>query len=115
MPYTFDNVLDHDLITVLERDDCLGNFVIRLGDLETPITIKFCRLISSEETIFEVSHAIHTPVQIDAYWTSRPSANSPAYALHRAVNGLTSYYQDAVNAGHEPCEDWLVQATTYRT
>ncbi len=110
MPYTFDNVLDQDLITVLERDDDLGRFVIRLGDLKTHITIRLCRFMSSEKTTFEVSHVIHTPRQVDAYRTSLPCADDPAHALNRAVSGLTSYYQDAVNEGYKPCEDWLVEA-----
>ena len=96
MPYTFDNVLDQDLITVLERDDDLGRFVIQLGGLKTPITIRLCRLMSSEETTFEVSHVIHTPTQADA--------------LNNAVFGLTSCYRGAVNTGYRPCEDWLVEA-----
>ena len=109
MPYTFDNVLDHDVITVLERDDDLGRFVIRLRDIETPITIRLCRFMSSEKTTFEVSHVIHTPTQPDAYWTSRPIADCPADALNQAVFGLTFSYQGAVNAGHRLCEDWLVE------
>lgn len=110
MSYTFDNVLDQDLITVIKRDDDLGRFVIRLGDLKTRITIRLCRFMSSEKTTFEVSHVIHTPTQVDAYRTSLPIAGDPAHALDRAVSGLTSYYKDAVNAGYEPCEGWLVEA-----
>ena len=110
MPYTFDNVLDQDLITVIERDDDLGRFVIWLGDLRTPITISLCRLVGSEETTFEVSHVIHTPTQADAYQTSLPIADYPASALNRVIFGLTSFYRGAVDAGHIPCEDWLVEA-----
>ena len=110
MSYTFDNVLAHDLITVIDRNDDIGWFVIQLRGINTHITIKLCRFMRSEETTFEVSHVIHTPTQMDAYHTSKPLADDPASALQRAVFGLTSFYQSAVNAGHKPCEDWLVEA-----
>ena len=108
MTYTFDAALDDELVTVIERSDEMGVFQIRVGTLETLVTIRLCRYMTSEHTRFEVSHAIKTPLQIGPYRTSVPSDDSPGSALHRAIDGLTRWYRDAVKMGHEPREDWLV-------
>jgi hypothetical protein len=56
-----------------------------------------------------MSHVIHTPLQMDAYRTSLPFSDHWVSALHEAVSGLTMYYEQAVAAGHEPHESWLVK------
>ena len=81
---------------------------ILLGSLRTPITIDIHPFGDYWE--FKVSHAIHTPVQIAPYWTSRPFDDSPSAALRRAVAGLESYYLQAKRLGYEPSEGWLVAA-----
>ena len=108
MKYTFGEVLDNKLIEVIERNDQLGVFVVRVGGLETPITIKLCRFMNSEETKFTLSHVINTPSQIGPYRTSSPYGNYPGEALHLAINGLTRYFKEAKDEGHTPSEDWLV-------
>src|ERR1700730_6270647 len=73
------------------------------------VTIDLGRVMDSDETKFRVSHAIKTPMQIAPYRTSIPVADYPAYALHKAITGLTDYYRDAVKNGHKPSEQWLVK------
>ena len=109
MDYTFDSVLQDDVVTVVTRDDEKGTFVICIGVLKTHVTIELGRYMVSDETKFQVSHVIMTPVQIGPYHTSLPFADSPVSALNRAVGGLTSFYRQAVEEGHEPSEDWLVR------
>ena len=107
MPFTIDDTLNDSLITVVDRHDEMGSFAIRIGVLQTDIFIELGRFQTSETTKFRVSHAIHTPVQLDAYRTSCPFSDYWAYALHQAVTGLTEYYKQAVAAGHTPSEAWL--------
>jgi len=94
-------------VTVVDRHDEMGSFAIRVGSLKTEVFIELGRFQTSETTKFRVSHAIHTPIQQEAYRTSRPFADYWAYALHLAISGLTDYYKQAVAAGHTPSEDWL--------
>ncbi len=108
MAYTFDDVLDDELVTVVERNDEMGEFVVRIGNLETPVSIELGRFMTSERTKFRLSHVIKTPMPAGPYRTSLPFGDDPGYALHRAIDGRTSYYRQAVEKGHEPSEDWLV-------
>ncbi len=109
MPYTFDSALDDELITVLSRSDEMGEFEVRVDILETPVAIELGRFMTSDHTMFRVSHAIHTPSQAGPYRTSTPHGGYPAYALHKAVSGLPLYYKNAVKDGHVPSESWLVE------
>ena len=109
MPFTIDDILSDPLVTVIERDDEMGNFALKIGSLQTVIFISLGRARTSQTTKFNLSHAIHTTVQIGAYRTSIPFADYWEYALQKAVSGLTSYYKQAVTAGHTPNEDWLVK------
>ena len=61
------------------------------------------------DTEFRLSHAIKTPLQFGPYRTSCPIGGDPAYALNLAVMGLINYYREAVDDGHTPSEDWLVE------
>ncbi|WP_234732397.1 hypothetical protein [Acidocella facilis] len=107
MAYTIDSILNDPLITVIARDDEMGSFAIKIGTLKTIITIELGRYHTTETTKFKLSHAIHTPEQAGPYITSNPSGDYWEYALHRAINGLISYYKSAVNAGCQPKESWL--------
>ena len=109
MMHIFDRALEDPLITVVNRVDEMGIFEITIGELETIVTIELGRYMNSDTTKFAVSHAIKTPSQATPYRTSTPFDDSPAGALHRAIEGLTIYYSDAVMEGHEPNENWLVE------
>ena len=109
MAWTFDEALADDLVTVVTRDDSAGTFELRIGELETVITVELGRFMDSEHTKFRRSHAIKTPLQIGPYLPSRDFDDYPAYALHRAVASITDYFREAVGKGHAPTEEWLVR------
>jgi hypothetical protein len=109
MPYTLDSALDDDLITVVNRNDSMGLYEVRIGTLKKIVSIELGRFLDSEWTKFDISHAIKTPALMSPYRTSRPFADYPAYALHQAISGLTQYYRQAVENGDKPDENWLVK------
>ncbi len=113
MTWTFDSALNDDDITVIERDDSHGDYAIKVGDLETTVTIELRRPLTGNRVEFRTSHAIKTPLQASPYWTSRPFDDDAPYALHRAIDGLTSYYRQAVEGGHAPSNNWLCKRGTY--
>lgn len=108
MPYTLENVLRDDTITVIERDDDRGLYKFRLGELTPVVTIILYRSLISEETRYERSHAIKTPLQAGPYHQSRLFWDDPAYALHQAIDSITQHYKDAVSEGYTPLDSWLV-------
>lgn len=108
MKEKLDQALNHEHVNVLRRDDESGIYIINLGVLGEPITIKLTPDRDGIHTAFDLSHAIHTPVQATPYRTSRPFDDDHAYALSRAISGLTMYYDMAIEAGHQPSEEWLV-------
>lgn len=107
-PSPVDAILAALPIEIVEREHD-RYFVILLGNLRTPITIKLSP--SGDYWSFWVSHAIKTPLQIGPYWTSRPFDESQQQALWRAITGLSSYYEQAISRGYTPAEDWLVPET----
>lgn len=109
MLYTINEILSNPLLEVLDRHDDMGSFAIRLGELQTIVCIELGRYRRSDTTKFLTSHAIHTPVQIAPYHTSLPFGDTWEDALDRAVSGLTTYYEDAIKAGHKPVDAWLVK------
>jgi hypothetical protein len=113
MGWTIDKALADDLITVLDRNETAGEFTVRVGNLETPVTIYLRRMLGSEDVEFIVSHAIKTPAQMDPYRTSRTIEDDAPYALHRAISGITDWYRQGVRAGHTPSEQWLVRNEGY--
>jgi hypothetical protein len=109
MAYTIDQILSEPGITVIERNDGIGEYAIRIGELTTTVIIQLRWTMDRKFVEFTQSHAIKTPTQAGPYRGSRPFDDDPAYALHRAVSGITDYYNEAVRAGHVPREDWLVE------
>ena len=84
-------MLGTGLVEVIERNDELGVFVVRIGSLEMSVTIELGRFMNSERTKFALSYVIKTPLQARPYRTSRPFDDDPGYALHRAIDGLTRW------------------------
>lgn len=109
MPYTLDTALDDELVTVLDRNDDIGIYAIKIATLNTIIYIELGRLLTNDRVKFRASHSIYTPMQGGPYRTSRWIEDDAGYALHRAIDGLTSYYRQAVEKGHTPKESWLVK------
>ena len=99
-----ENVLRNEWISVIHSNG-KDHFVIFLGSISTPITIKL--FPRGDEVWFDVSHAIKTPLQAGPYWTSRPYEEGAGPALRRAVSGLVDYYREATARGFEPNASWL--------
>ncbi len=57
---------------------------------------------------FEQSHHIRTPVQDAAHVPAVHHHPGPHIALSRAVESITTYYEDAVGQGHAPSRAWFV-------
>lgn len=108
MAWTIESALDDPDIEVVDHTENV--WTVRVGALRTPVRISLQK--RKDGTVWwDQSHAMHTPTQIGPYWTSRPFDIGPdayPYALHRAVSGLADYYREAIKAGHQPEEKWLV-------
>ncbi|WPZ30778.1 hypothetical protein T8A63_07385 [Sulfitobacter sp. OXR-159] len=107
--WDIEDALDDDLITIVHRDDDLGVYEFRVGELQAIVTVQVSRLPTSERAIYYRSHAIHTPIQATPYHQSRSTWDDVPYALHQAISSITDYYSDATRAGHAPEEAWLVR------
>lgn len=108
---SIDDLLRNDLIHVDERDDEAGHYVFRIGQLQTPITL-LVRKPYRGRVVYEISHAIKTPLQGMPYLTSHPQAETRQWALWRALEGVIGHYREAVREGHKPDESWLVPTQT---
>ena len=93
----------------MTRYDEWGTFEIQIGGLETIISIELGRHMDSDATKVSVTHAIHTPTQLGPYRPGRPYWDDPEEALSQTISSFTDYYDQAVSAGHEPKESWLVR------
>jgi hypothetical protein len=108
MAWTIDTALEDKLINNVIRNDKIGTYEFRVGVLNTTVTVEVYRLPNGDEAVYRRSHDIHTPGQLGPYRQSRPYWDNVPYALHQAIDSLTSYYRNAVNAGYTPDESWLV-------
>lgn len=104
---TVDEALNHNLVTVIQRNHQAGFYRITLGTLATEVFIRLKPKGGSGQTAFERSHDIKTPLQIGPYRTSISLYDTPGDAMRRAITGLTDHYEHAVKAGHSPEESWL--------
>lgn len=81
----------------------------RLNGIATVIEIRL-QDMNNGYTRFIRSHAIHAPGQLGPYWPGRDFDDDPAYAMHRAIDSIVSYYKSAVRNGHTPSASWLVES-----
>jgi hypothetical protein len=58
---------------------------------------------------FDVSHHVHTPSQMDAYYPSRTTADSEREAFEHAISTTAVFLKTAIAEGHEPTDRWLVE------
>lgn len=107
MSWTLNSALDDPDVKLVSRDDLFGAYSFRVGSLDTIVDARLIRSPAGEETRYERSHDIHTPLQAGPYQQGRPYWDDPGYALHQAIESITSYYRLAVKAGHSPDESWL--------
>ena len=86
----------------------LREFRFSLSHIPTEITVRFYRLLGGRGVTFRQSHFIKTPTQTGEYETSRPGNDTEERALSQVVLSFLDFYNEAVQAGHEPDESWLV-------
>lgn len=108
---TFEDALSHELIETIGFDYENKTFVVKLGNLDSLVTIQI-QPYSDPRVPFQyvVSHNIKSPDQAAPYRSSIWFQESPEAALSKAITDLVRYYEVGVNEGHQPSEEWLVQA-----
>jgi hypothetical protein len=105
---TIEEALADEWIRVHKRDDALGIYEVKLGELNTVIKIKLFQISENGPTHFELSHFIKTPQNAYRYSPSVTSDACPGEALRRAIDSLTAFYEVAIEEGDKPAETWLV-------
>jgi hypothetical protein len=109
MAVSIQRALDSALITVVKADRDRGIFKIKIGELNTVVTIKLFFDDITEMWRFEQSHMIKTPLQIGPY---RPGIRRNLYRgslLLKAINGFTMFYRIAEREGFRPKQKWLMK------
>lgn len=106
---TFDDVLENCLVTVVSRDDKKGIFKIKIGTLDTTITIKVNQRKSvNRQYLYHVSHGIQTPIQHGPYFSSVCWGPTRPLSLHKAIEDFLVYYKKAIKDNYDPESEWLV-------
>ena len=111
MAWTMDQVFESK--TLVNPMQVIGEYQFHVGKLETEITVRLLRPLRGEGIWWEQSHFIKTPTQLDVYMPGRPWGDYAEYALHLACTSITQYYDEAIKAGHDPVESWLVPNKTF--
>jgi hypothetical protein len=109
MAVSIQRALDSALITVVKADKNRGIFKIKIGELNTVVTIKFFFDDITEMWRFEQSHVIKTPSQSGPY---RPGIRRGLYRgalLLKAITGFTMFYRMAEREGFKPKQKWLMK------
>ncbi len=102
----FKRYVDSELTN--EPRKLIGEYKFYLGTLTPEITIRLYVPFHSTKILFEQSHFINTPTQMDAYETSRPWNDDVYSAINQVISGFTGYYESAVRNGNIPDNSWLV-------
>ena len=62
---------------------------------------------------FVQSHFLHTPLDERPVIPPESKLPTPQFALNTAVDAITTYYDRAVQEGHEPAPDWFHPNTLF--
>jgi len=105
---TIDTVLNRPLVHLVSRDDERGEYKLRIGDLNTVISMSLER----RADLVTICRASHYLALVDdpndyAYQPCFCFASTPAQALDRAVTSVVERYDMAVRSGYEASEGWL--------
>jgi len=110
--WTFDNVLDDELITVVLHDEQCRAFQVRIGTLLTQITLMIEVSPETGHVRCNQSHALVTPLRYRAKQPGIELRNTltfvPAFALFKVLDVMIREYRAALAAGHVPNDEWLV-------
>ncbi|MGO9339838.1 MAG: hypothetical protein ACLPY1_20245 [Terracidiphilus sp.] len=98
---------------IFEISALVGEYSFRVGELPSPrIRVKVFMTDASfggDRYTYAISHNVHTPTQIDAYYPSAPFAATEEAIVRRAIRDTLSFYVGAISAGHKPSTDWFVE------
>ncbi|MCE2697808.1 MAG: hypothetical protein PX483_03945 [Nostocales cyanobacterium LE14-WE4] len=61
-----------------------------------------------EPYTYEVSHYVKTPLQLGPYYSELINRETESAAVEKAIEDVVSYINGAIDAGHEPSNDWLI-------
>ena len=109
-----------DIIKQLDgNDDVLESYVLLremkmyldIGEYQPLIKIKIHKssFVDGNPYHFAVSHHVHTPEQMSPYFPSRTSFSSEREAIDQAITSTTRFLKDAINKGHDPENEWLIE------
>jgi hypothetical protein len=107
MKHTIDSILNDEVIERYKKT--IDGYSIWLKGIDTEIKIQLTYNGECGGFNFCLSHAIKTPEQAGPYITSRPWAEEIEYALYRAICSITDHYKNAINKGHRPTKQWLIE------
>ena len=113
-------MLLEDIIEQLDgHDEVLESYVLLremkmhldLGEYQPLIKIKIYKssFIDGYPYHFSVSHHVHTPEQMSPYFPSGTSFSSEREAIDKAISSTTGCLKDAINKGHNPENEWLIE------
>ena len=82
-----------------------------IGEYQPQIKIKIYKssVVDGNSYHFDVSHHVHTPEQMSPYFPSHTSFSSEREAIDQAISSTTSFLKDAINKGHDPENEWLIE------
>ncbi len=80
------------------------------NDFSPSIKVRIYKNTISEKEpyTYEVSHYVKTPLQHIPYYSSLKNRETESAAVEKAIGDVVSYINGAIDAGHEPSEDWLI-------
>lgn len=58
---------------------------------------------------FDVSHHVHTPLQMDPYHPSNVHSDTEISAIELAISSTASFINSAIYKGYEPDDSWMVK------
>lgn len=112
--------MSEDIIRLLKESPKVTEAYILLTEIKIHLNCKnnftpfikvriYKNTISEKEPYtYEVSHYVKTPLQHIPYYSSLKNRESESAAVEKAIGDVVSYINGAIDAGHEPLEDWLI-------
>ncbi len=101
------NALDHSRILEFHKFFSEYHIWLEVGSDRFNIKIRVFET-NDGRFYFVQSHYVRLPFEEgDAHQTFLSHA-TPHLALSKAVDSITTYYEDAVAGGHKPCLEWFV-------
>lgn len=103
---------DSDII--INFEELVSKYRFHLKGISTPIVLEVYKDPKTGRFVCVQSHFIKTPLQISKYVSSVPSDEKKEWLVCRTVNSFVQYYNEAMNQGYEPSDDWLVENKDFK-